>query len=226
MNAKSVRDKTVRDAKCNLILDAARKVFAAKGFYESRLEDIAGEAGFSKASLYNYYADKDEIFLNLAIREFENLLSSLVAVTNTDQPFFVNLERHIRTSLTFFGEHFAFMVSATNFHVTLRINQERMVEQHKIISEKFSDYYHSILSFHRELIEKAQQKGELSSRVSAENISRYISSLIRGTFIEWKMRGVQGDTEKETASLLAFIRSGIGSADPEDSGPVQSAGKQ
>jgi len=61
-NPKEVRDQTVRDAKTNLILDSALKVFSEKGYHETRLEDVAAAAGFSKASLYNYYEDKEEIF--------------------------------------------------------------------------------------------------------------------------------------------------------------------
>ena len=225
MDAKSIRDQAIRDAKCHLILDAARKVFAAKGFHETRLEDIAMESGFSKASLYNYYTDKDEIFLNLAVREFESLLNSLVAITRPDEPFFTNLERQIRTTLTFFGDHFAFMVSATNFHLTLKINPERLAQHHALMSGKFFNHYRSILSFHTEIIEQAQRSGEIASGLPAESIARYISSLIRGTFIEWKMRGVQGDTEQETGYLLNFIRNGIVRTEPGTASPAPSAGQ-
>jgi AcrR family transcriptional regulator len=210
MDARSLRDQTIRDAKCNLILDAARKVFAEKGFHESRLEDIAAESGFSKASLYNYFNDKDEIFLNLAVRDFENLLNTLISITSSSEPFFINLEKLIRTSLAFFGDQSSFIISITNFHVIRKLNPERLVQHHKIISEKFSKQYHAITAFYTKLIEEAQKRGELITTLPAAVITRYITTLIRGVFIEWKMKGEKGDPERETQYLLTFIKNGIG----------------
>jgi len=210
MDARSIRDQAIKDAKCTIILDAARKVFAEKGFHESRLEDIAAESGFSKASLYNYYTDKDEIFLSLAVRDFQNLLNNLITMTNSNDPFFVNLERMIRVSLSFFGDHFAFIVSTTNFHVIRKLKPERLEKHHQEISEKFSAHYFEILSHHTKLIEEAQGRGELSDALPAISIARYVSSLVRGTFIEWKLNGEKGDIERETLQLLTFIKNGIG----------------
>jgi hypothetical protein len=68
MDPKENRERVIKDAKCALILNAAKKLFDAKGYWETRLEDIAADVGFSKASLYNYYPDKESLFLSLAIR--------------------------------------------------------------------------------------------------------------------------------------------------------------
>ncbi len=77
LNPREAKDQLVRDAKSNLILDAALKTFAEKGYHETRLDDIAAAAGFSKASLYNYYEDKEEIFLHILIRMHEKILEVL-----------------------------------------------------------------------------------------------------------------------------------------------------
>lgn len=65
------------------ILDAARRVFLRKGYYETRMDDIASEASLSKGALYWYYDSKREVFLALYRAWFEevfdlfpNLLSS------------------------------------------------------------------------------------------------------------------------------------------------------
>lgn len=44
------------------IIDAAVKIFAAKGFNSATLEDIAGSAEFGKGTLYNYFQGKEEIY--------------------------------------------------------------------------------------------------------------------------------------------------------------------
>ena len=52
--------KIVEDRK-EQIIDAAMAVFARLGFHEARMDDIAQEAGLSKAALYLYYKSKDAI---------------------------------------------------------------------------------------------------------------------------------------------------------------------
>jgi AcrR family transcriptional regulator len=56
------------------ILDAARKVFAKRGFKGATIEDIAGEAELSTGTLYLYFKSKDEMYfsLNMKILTFLN----------------------------------------------------------------------------------------------------------------------------------------------------------
>jgi AcrR family transcriptional regulator len=59
------RRKQARPAE---ILDAALKVFAAKGFAAARMEDIAREAGVTKGTIYLYFDNKEAVFKAL-VRE-------------------------------------------------------------------------------------------------------------------------------------------------------------
>jgi AcrR family transcriptional regulator len=43
------------------ILSAARRVFADRGFYKSRLDDIARLAGLGKGTLYSYFSNKADL---------------------------------------------------------------------------------------------------------------------------------------------------------------------
>jgi AcrR family transcriptional regulator len=45
------------------ILDAARKVFATRGFSESTVDEIAAAAGIAKGTVYLYYQSKRDIYL-------------------------------------------------------------------------------------------------------------------------------------------------------------------
>ena len=48
-----------------LVLDAGLGCFAATGFHDTVMEDIATKAGVSRATLYQYFASKEAIFLEL-----------------------------------------------------------------------------------------------------------------------------------------------------------------
>ncbi len=47
------------------ILDAAVRVFARTGFYNSRVSDIAREAGIASGTIYLYFKTKDDILVTL-----------------------------------------------------------------------------------------------------------------------------------------------------------------
>jgi AcrR family transcriptional regulator len=48
------------------ILDASLALFAQKGFHATLIDDIATRVGISRAALYQYFASKEEIFIELA----------------------------------------------------------------------------------------------------------------------------------------------------------------
>src|SRR5947199_10166104 len=64
MNRGSVRAMPDPD-KPQQIIDAAVRVFARNGFYNSRVSDIAREAGIASGTIYLYFKTKDEILVTL-----------------------------------------------------------------------------------------------------------------------------------------------------------------
>ncbi len=52
-------------AKPQQIVDAAVRVFARHGYYNSRVSDIAREAGIASGTIYLYFKTKDEILVTL-----------------------------------------------------------------------------------------------------------------------------------------------------------------
>jgi AcrR family transcriptional regulator len=59
------------------LLDAARSVFAARGFHAASMDDIADRAGVSKPVLYQHFPGKVELYLALLDAEAALLLDSL-----------------------------------------------------------------------------------------------------------------------------------------------------
>jgi len=56
------------------ILNAARSAFNARGFAGTRMDDIAGAAGISKAALYLQFASKEALFEAMIVEMIEALL--------------------------------------------------------------------------------------------------------------------------------------------------------
>lgn len=66
------------------ILLAALKVFAEKGYEHANIEEVAQRAEFSKGALYNYFSNKEEIFIALLEEGFEDLSQIVESSIRTD----------------------------------------------------------------------------------------------------------------------------------------------
>ena len=55
-------------ARRNLILDAATKVFAEKGFHRATIKDIAKAGGVADGTIYNYFRNKTDLLIALLDR--------------------------------------------------------------------------------------------------------------------------------------------------------------
>jgi len=66
--------RTCDPARETQILDCAARLFARHHYHEVRMDDIAAQAGVAKGTLYRYFADKEDLYLALAIDGMRRLL--------------------------------------------------------------------------------------------------------------------------------------------------------
>src|SRR5215211_89066 len=62
------------------ILRAAIKVFAGKGYFNSKVADIAGEAGIADGTVYLYFKSKDDILHSI----FDRAMAEFIAEGNRE----------------------------------------------------------------------------------------------------------------------------------------------
>src|SRR5204862_8240691 len=76
---------TAQEDKRRLILDAAVRVFARKGYHSSRVGDIAEEAGVAHGVLYHYFRSKEELLEAIFRETWRDVLDPARAVEETDE---------------------------------------------------------------------------------------------------------------------------------------------
>ena len=67
-------------AKRQLILDAGLTQFAQFGLRKTSMQDIAEQAGISRASVYSYFKNKEEIFRCVSVDVHEGDLSKACSI--------------------------------------------------------------------------------------------------------------------------------------------------
>lgn len=73
MARTEAQNKRIRDAKRELILNEAINQFSKKGYYSTRICDIAQAAGISQGLLYYYYPSKEAIYVDLVNDSLERI---------------------------------------------------------------------------------------------------------------------------------------------------------
>lgn len=70
----------MKQEKLESILDTARKMFGRYGIHKTNLSEIARLAGVAKATIYNYFESKDQVYLEVLQREADDILNKIEAV--------------------------------------------------------------------------------------------------------------------------------------------------
>lgn len=78
--------KVKRGRKYDQVLEGARTVFLRDGFEGASVDDIAREAGVSKATLYSYFPDKRLLFLEVARSECARQAASAIELQDMSAP--------------------------------------------------------------------------------------------------------------------------------------------
>jgi AcrR family transcriptional regulator len=74
------------DKKAN-IFNSGRELFYYKGFKRTKVSEIAKMAGIGTGTFYNYYVSKEELFLEVYIKESEDIKKCIVkSIDQNDDP--------------------------------------------------------------------------------------------------------------------------------------------
>lgn len=90
------------------ILDAARQVFARKGFADASMDEIAQKAGVGKGTLYLYYRSKQDLY-RASLREgLVALCAELERAVDRAPTLARVIETYVSTKVSYFERHLDF----------------------------------------------------------------------------------------------------------------------
>ncbi|MGE5254057.1 MAG: TetR/AcrR family transcriptional regulator [Planctomycetaceae bacterium] len=87
------------------ILQAAIKVFSEKGFYNSRVSEIAKEANVADGTIYLYFKNKDDILISLFEEEFGKVVRNMRTELAREKDALQKIKRFAITHLSIVSRH-------------------------------------------------------------------------------------------------------------------------
>src|SRR4030065_2372973 len=101
VDLKKERERKRRETNNENIFRAAEAVIIRKGVASATMDDIAGEAQFSKATLYQYFRSKAELVDEIVLHYHDDVRRLIERVVARDLPASEKLRRIIQGSLEF-----------------------------------------------------------------------------------------------------------------------------
>ncbi|MFW5972544.1 MAG: TetR/AcrR family transcriptional regulator [Bacteroidota bacterium] len=177
MEAVLTRKERERQARRDAMLDAARAVFAEKGYARATLDEIAHRAEFGKGTLYNYFdGGKEGILLAIIDQLFDDLLRLV------DQSFGASDD-----SSSFRDAMHAFLLASMRYFEEQRdLFLILMKEAHRMLLSDDADKAQYILRQQHRVIdaliphlERAMEAGEMRT-FSSESIAHTLIGNLNG----------------------------------------------
>jgi TetR/AcrR family fatty acid metabolism transcriptional regulator len=131
------------------IIEAAVKVFAKNGFFNSKVSEIARAANVADGTIYLYFQNKDDILICLFEEEMakvlENMRHALSGITDPPQ----KLEHFALAHLSLMEQH----------HELAEIIQVEIRQSSKFMKEYSNEQFHQYLNIISEIIKEGQAQG-------------------------------------------------------------------
>ena len=163
------------NGKYEAILRAAIKVFAGSGFFNSKVADVAREAGVADGTVYLYFKNKDDILVSIFNYYMEEALAAgKASLAETDDPI-EKLRRIVRAHLERLGRD---RNLAVVFQVELR-SSTKFMEQFS--ATKVAEYLEMI----RSVIEEGQKRGVFRPELNTKIVSKVLFGALDEMATNW-----------------------------------------
>ncbi len=186
------------------ILDAAGRVFAARGFEAASIEDIAREAGYGASTLYGYFKGKQAIVSGIIERFLDDQERAYDLVLPPGLTLRQSLELLLRRQLGFLENSRAAMVFMVQRGLPLLDDHEALAAREEALRDMLAPW-----------LEQHAAPGDLGTQ-DAGKASRRLSGLVMGELFHW-IRDDEGlPLADRVPEILDFFFHGI--AGPPASG--------
>ncbi|GGE11092.1 hypothetical protein CHU00_11495 [Sphingobacterium cellulitidis] len=149
------------------IEQAAMDCFERYGLDKTTLEDIAKAVGLNKTSLYYYYKKKEDIFIEVALREGEKYIQTLQEATSE--------KSEIEECVAFYLE------SRFNYYTqVLNMNRVSVETLHKLLP-RFFELYDALMHREKEFLTALLEKAIQEKKIRMKDPKEVASVLINFT---------------------------------------------
>lgn len=195
------------------IIRVALEEFSAQGYQKTSINTLVKRLGIAKGSIFQYFSDKDSLFLyvfNLSLEQVKDYLRTVRDET-ADADFFVRIEKTLRAGVRFIKAH------PRLYRLYLRALFEPQVPFRNTILLALRQYSQKYL---RGLIDDGRRRGELDRDLDADVVAFVLDAVLdrflQSQCVEYLDGGLglyqidELDAERWITHIRLLLQSGLG----------------
>ena len=199
---RAAQSKEKPNGKYEAILRAAIKVFARSGFFNSKVADVAREAGVADGTVYLYFKNKDDILVSIFNDHMnEALANGRKSLAELDEPV-EKIKKIVLAHLDGLGRE---RDLAIVFQVELR-SSTKFMEQFS--ATKVTEYLELI----RGVIEEGQKRGVFRRGLNSQLVAKVLFGALDEMATNWVLSRKRYSLASTADTVIDVFLNGIGEA--------------
>jgi len=177
------------------IIRAALKVFAKKGFYNSRVSEIAKEAVVADGTIYLYFKNKDDILISVFESEMRKMIDNMKReLSKCHDP--------IEKIRMFAFQHLNMITENQEW---AEVAQVELRQSSKFMREYVKDHYIDYLNIFSTIIREGQEKGIFKEDINTGIIKRAFFGALDEMGRYWVLSTSRRYSVQESATQISDI---------------------
>jgi len=205
--------QTKKSDKYEQILEAAIRVFARQGYYNSTISQVAREAGVGDGTIYLYFKNKDDILDNFFSYKTTQIFSQFKEEVDCCDNALDKLCQLVTCHLKEFEQN---RDLAVVYEVETRMRRHLSDEKIKEMSRMYFDLV-------AEIVDQGQAEGTIRKNIPIHLVKQYLIGAVDEVITTWLYSSRDYRLIAMAEPLVDLIINGIGTADVTSVGPAARA---
>jgi AcrR family transcriptional regulator len=190
-----------KEIRRNAILAAAEKRFAREGFHVTTLDDVAADVEISKATIYLYFKNKEELFFSILEEKFDQYTESIQERLEGIQTLIEAITELVTEGLHFLkkNHHFFRLILSEQS----KSEKQPSVELRQRFFSKQSDYMTMI----ERTFAEAMRRESLAA-YSSQSLALCVNGAINAHVMSWLITGGETDLDQAREDILTILLNG------------------
>jgi AcrR family transcriptional regulator len=185
---KWIRRKSRKDE----IIKAASNLFSQKSYHDVTMDQIAGEVGVAKGTIYLYFESKENLYLGILEHTFETIESILEKEIAKEDPAPQKLKKILRLIFQFYFQNMDVLRILTR-------DETRLIREHFEFTEHWR---HRRIKLYRKVLEKGIKEGSFRS-ANTELMALIIFGLVGSVMFFYPTDKTAGEIAEEVFSMIS-----------------------
>ncbi len=181
------------------ILDGAVKVFSLHGFYNSKVSQIAREAGVADGTIYLYFKSKEDILIQV----FLDSVSQIIAL---QEEALDGIEDPVEQLRTFIRVHFS---ALTNSQALAEVITVELRQSSKFMRGTDMRPFGRYLAIIARIVADGQQGGRFCTGAHPRRVARMLFGALDELALEWAMANHSSSLEEVSAQTESVFLGGL-----------------